>query len=69
MIYEDKINDEKYERVKENIRRFSYVDLVLWVNEMIAAGAVNNRVFELLNEEIKRRADELKYFADKSRSK
>lgn len=68
MVYEDKLNDERYERVKKNIGRFSYVDLVLWVNEMIACGAVNNRVFELLNEEIRRRADELKnYKGNKSK--
>ena len=68
MVKEDNISDEKYEYIKNNIYRFSYVDLVVWRNEMIVSGAVNNRLFNLLNDEIKNRANEA-YSNEEQKSK
>ena len=59
MTKEDKISDEEYERIKGHIYDYSYVDLVIWRNEMIIGGIVNNRLFKLLDGEIERRAKEL----------
>ena len=69
MVNEDKINDEKYERIKDNINRFSYIDLIIWRNEMIASSSVNNRLFHLLNNEILRRANELGLYKEKRNNK
>ena len=69
MTNEDKINDEKYERIKKYIDRFSYIDLVIWRNEMQTSGNVNNRLFDLLNNEIKKRATEYALYEPKKSSK
>ena len=54
--------------MEENIGRFSYIDLVIWRNEMITSGAVNNRVFHLLNNEIERRAKELHLYEQQTKN-
>lgn len=69
MVKENKINDEKYERIKSNINRFSYIDLVIWRNEMITSGAINNRLFKLLNDELLKRANELGLYKEKKSRK
>ena len=56
MVNEVKINDEKYVRIKDHISDFSYIDLVIWRNEMLTGGSVNNRLFYLLNDELRKRA-------------
>ena len=55
----NKISDEEFERIKKFVNRFSYLDLIAWRNQMIASGEINNRVFDLLNDEILRRAYEI----------
>ena len=52
------ISDEELERIKNNLDKFSYIDLVAWRNQMIASREVNNRLFNLLNNEILRRVFE-----------
>ncbi len=52
------IMDKEYERIKSFIDKFSYVDLIIWRNEMIENGEIYNRVFELFNQEILKRAAE-----------
>lgn len=69
MVREDKISDEKYEKIKDNIDRFSYIDLVIWRNEMLTSGAVNNRLFKLLNDEIKERAQANGLYEEKKNTK
>ena len=61
------ISDEKLERIKNNIHRFSYIDLVIWRNEMITSGEVSNRLFDLLNREILNRAKEANIYSQKSK--
>ena len=51
----DGINDEKYERIKKYIDRYSYVDLVIWRNELISSGKINNRLYALIDKEINTR--------------
>lgn len=55
----NKVSDEEFERIKKFVNRFSYLDLIAWRNQMIASGEINNRVFDLLNDEILRRAYEI----------
>ena len=62
MVNKSEITKEKLERIRRFIDRFSYIDLVIWRNEMIACGEVNNRVFDLLNKEVLRRADEMDFY-------
>lgn len=52
---EKDISDEEFERVKRNLHRFSYLDLVLWQNELLNSGTVNNRLYNLIDNEVKRR--------------
>ena len=69
LVNEDKISDEKYERIKKHIHDYSYIDLVIWRNEMVVSGIVNNRLFKLLNDEIERRAKELGLYEPKKSNK
>ena len=61
------ISDEKLESIKNNIHRFSYIDLVIWRNEMITSGEINNSLFYLLNRELLDRANENKLNTHKSK--
>lgn len=51
----NEISDEKYERIRSHIEEFSYVDLVMWRNDLINSGSINNRLYQLIDFEIKRR--------------
>ena len=50
------ISKEEYERIKKYIKDFSYIDLIIWRNEMLNGGNINNSVYSLLNKEIYERA-------------
>lgn len=63
------ITDSELERIKEYIGRFSYIDLIVWRNEMIDSGEINNRLFDLLNTEILNRAYEMDLRNRKDKSK
>ena len=52
----NEISNEKYEEIKKYLSKFSYIDLVIWRNEMITSGNINNRLFNLLNTEVLNRA-------------
>lgn len=52
---EKDISNEEYERVRNNLGKFSYLDLTMWRNQLINSGTVNNRLYNLIDTEIKRR--------------
>ena len=65
----NKISDEELERIKNNLDKFSYIDLVAWRNQMIASREINNRLFNLLNDEILRRVYEYDLRSNINKSK
>ena len=56
---EKDISDEEYERIKKHIDELLFVDLILWRNQMINRGKVNNRLFYLLDDAVKKREKEI----------
>lgn len=52
---EKDISNEELERIKKHISDYSFIDLVLWRNEMINSGRVNNRLYHLIDNEINSR--------------
>ena len=65
----NEISNEKYEEIKKYLKKFSYIDLMIWRNEMITSGNINNRLFNLLNTEVLNRACEINLHHKKSKSK
>ena len=63
------ISNEKYGEIKKYLGKFSYIDLVVWRNEMITSGNINSRLFNLLNTEILNRACEVDLHKKKDKSK
>ena len=59
MNNKNEISDEKYEKIKSHIKDFSYVDLIMWRNDMINGGSINNRLYQLIDYEIKGRRIEI----------
>ena len=49
------INDKEYWKIRKHINKFSEQDLRIWQNEMLNGGKTNNRLFELIDSELKRR--------------
>ena len=56
---EKDVTDQEYERVKSHIEDYSFIDLVIWRNELITARLVNNRIFHLIDNEILKRNSKL----------
>ena len=54
---EKDITNEEFERIKKHIDDYSYLDLIIWRNQMIEIGKVNNRLFNLIDMEIKQRKE------------
>ena len=69
MEKKNEISEEEYERIKKFIHRYSYIDLIIWRNEMITGGNVNSRLFNLINKEILDRAYEKDVHKSKGKSK
>ncbi len=47
--------EEDIEEVKNYFARYSYLDLIMWRNDMIDGGNINNHLFVLIDHEIMRR--------------
>ena len=56
---EKDISNEELERIRKHIDDFSIVDLVIWRNQMIDRGRVNNRLYYLIDNELKKRDKEI----------
>ena len=52
---EKDITNEEYERIKAHIKDYSFIDLVIWRNQMIDKSRVNNRLYYLIDGEIRKR--------------
>ena len=46
------VTDEEYERVKKHIHDYDYIDILMWRNEMIMGGNINNRLYYLIDSEL-----------------
>ena len=54
MTKED-ITDEEFLRISKNIDKMLFTDLVIWRNELLNHGKIYNRLYELIDSEIKKR--------------
>ena len=56
---EKDITNEELEKVSKNIDKLLFVDLLMWRNQMIERGKVNNRLYHLIDNEVNRRSAEI----------
>ena len=63
------MSEEEYEKAKERIKNYSYLDLVLCRNEMLRASNINNPVYDLVEHELMKRNIEIQNSRHSGRGK
>ena len=53
-----KISDEKLEEIKSYIDKYSLLDLIKWLNELVTIGDTKSRLYDLINGELGNRMKE-----------